>query len=556
MVSHEHLKEQLVSLALGELSEPARAEVRAHALECDQCRTELRRLERLLECAGRRKGMSADEALHASVQKDLFAAVRGETKSKTIARPVFRRAWVWRRIMTSSIAKMAVAAAVVVAAGLFGLSKFPASNSSRSWTPNLLSTACAAEEALFTGTKIVHVQNEIIVQAVGTDGAFPGLKEGWMPMCSLKPDGQLRMDQLKLPAAQESYVVTDHSWYDPVTGCFARVLKVGEAVVFGNAYDGRFIYNATATPGGAVQVASQAIAGGFQPPQSPAEYLGLAAGLKTALAQDDSLVQSVEPGTLADGTPVHIFKVGMPGPDGQLQGWWLFKVRDDDTTIAEKECVLLGQSRFLIRRVVTEPVDKPAISWSLSEVAGTGVPAAQPVSVAPDMVIPNVSVQHMVERAQFETYVFSTQPAWTGAVQIADCLDPATPGGRMFFLTARAEDHRHIVLVQSPTYNSFSGRVVKGGTLVYTSANGFKVWGGGPQKWFAQILLQSARAWIKDPPSEDRIGYILESPAGTFPALAINGPVTEEELHKLIDSLIPAKDYLKGRPAQEQEKKP
>jgi hypothetical protein len=336
-----------------------------------------------------------------------------------------------------------------------------------------------------------------------------------------------------------------------LTGCFARVLKVGEAVVFGNAYDGRFVYDATVGPGSAVQVAGQAIAGGFKPPQSPAQYLGLAAGLKTTLAQDDSMVQSVEPSTLADGAPVHIFKVGMPGPDGQLQGWWLFKVRDDDTTIAEKECVLLGRSRFLIRRVVTEPVDKPAIYWNLSEIAGASVPAAQPVSVTPDMVIPNVSVQHMVERAQFETYVFSTQPSWTGAVQITDCIDPVPPGGRMFFLTARAEDHRHIVLIQSPTYNNLSGRVAKGGTLVYTSPNGFKVWGGGPQKWYSQILLQSAQWFIKDPPSEDRIGYTLESPAGTFPALAINGPVTEEELHKLVDSLVPAKEYLQDQAGSE-----
>ena len=45
------------------------------------------------------------------------------------------------------------------------------------------------------------------------------------------------------------------------------------------------------------------------------------------------------------------------------------------------------------------------------------------------MVIPSVSVQHMVERAKFETYVFSAQPAWTGAVQITDAIDPASPAG-------------------------------------------------------------------------------------------------------------------------------
>ena len=89
------------------------------------------------------------------------------------------------------------------------------------------------------------------------------------------------------------------------------------------------------------------------------------------------------------------------------------------------------------------------------------------------------------------------------------------------------------------------GSLVKTGTLVYTSPNGFKVWGGGQSKWFAQILITSAASVIKDPPSENRVGYILESPAGTYPALAVNGELSDEELHRLIDSLIPAKDYIK-----------
>jgi hypothetical protein len=553
MANHEQIKDRLVSLVLGELSEAESAEVRTHALDCEECRTEWRHLERLLDVAGQRKGMSAQESLHESARNDLRAATRGETESKTIARPELRRAWVWRRIMTSSIVKMAVAAAVVVAAGLFGLSKLPTKEAGRSPVSHLLSTACAAEESLFAGTKIVHIQNEIIVQALGTPESVAELNEVWLPMCALKPDGQLQFNQLKLPAAAESYVVTDHSWYDPVTGCFTRVLKAGDAVVFGNSYDGRFIYDATTGPSGVVQVASQALAAGFQPPQSPAEYLGLAPGLKTALAQDDSMVQSVEQGTLADGAAAHIFKVGMPNPDGQVNSWWLFKVRDDDSTIAEKEFILFGRPRLLIRRVLTESVEAPGVSWNLNELEGTGAKAAQPISVTPDMVIPSVSVQHMVERAKFETYVFSAQPAWTGAVQITDCLDPAT-GGRGFILAARADDHRHLVLVQAPIYNITLGGVVKAGTLVYTSPNGFKVWGGGPQKWYSQILLQSAQWFIKDKPSEDRIGYVLESPAGTFPALAINGPVTDEELHKLVDSLVPAKEYLKSQPTQGQKK--
>lgn len=444
--------------------------------------------------------------------------------------------------MTSSIAKMAVAAAIVVAVTLFGLTRLPAPHGI-----GLLATACAAEEALFAGTRIVHIQNEIIVHARSAQEQTGEPNYTWIPMCSLKPDGQLQINQLKLAVAPESYVVTDHSWYDPVSGCFSRVLKAGEAVVFANAFDGRTIYGATMALEGTIQVVGQPVSEGFQPPQSPAEYLGIAPGLKTTLAGDDTSVQSVETGTLADGRPVTLFKVGTPNPDGQLIGWWLFKVLDDDSTIAEKEFVLSGRPQLLIRRVLSEPVDAPAVAWNLAGIEASPGRANPQVAITPDMVVPHVSVERMVERAAFETYVFSAQPAWTGAIDITDATDPASPGGRMFAMAARAEDGRHLVLVQSPTYNAMLGAVVKQGRIVYTSPNGFKVWGGGPQKWYSGILLQSAQYVIKDPPSEDRIGYVLESPAGTFPALAINGPVTDEELHRLVDSLVPATEYLKSQ---------
>lgn len=537
------MRRRLAGLALGELPEAQRSEVKAHVAECDRCRAELRQIEQLLDCAGRRKNLSADDSLNESARNRLFVAMHGEEKMETTARRGIRRAFAWRRIMTSSIAKLAVAAAIVVAVALFGLTRVSAPNGG-----SLLTTACAAEELLFAGKDIVHIQNEIIVYA-GSSDLPPGLDFVWLPMCPVKPDGRLQVNQLKLAAAPESYVVTDHSWYDPATGRFSRILKAGDAVVFANSYDGQFVYDATLAPEGVVQVVKQAISGAFKPPQSPAEYLGIAPGLKTALAQDDAMVQSVEQGALHDGKPGHIYKMGMPDPNGQpTNSYWLFKVRDEDSTIAEKEFVLLGRPRLLVRRVLTESVQAPTVFWNLAEIEGTGAKASPQVSITPDMVIPSVSVEHMVERAKFETYVFSTQPAWTGAIDLTDAMDPASPGGRMFAMAARAADGRHLVLVQSPTYNALLGKVVKQGQIVYTSPNGFKVWGGGPQKWYSGILLQSAQYVIKDPPSEDRIGYILESPAGTFPALAINGPVTDEELHRLVDSLTPAREYLSSRP--------
>ncbi len=549
MKNHESMKDRLVSLALGELSEREGCEVRAHVSGCDLCRAELVQIEQLLDCAARRKGLSADELLHESARDGLSAAAGKEKESDTTTRPSIRRVLTGSRTMTSSIVKLALAAAAVIAVAFFGLSTLPSANDGGY---SLLAKACAAEEGLFVGTEIIHIQNEIIVQA----GAGVGMGFVWLPMCSMKADGGLRLNQLKFATASESYVVTDHSWYDPATGHFSRILKTGDSVVFANSYDGQFVCDMNVASGGVVQVNRQAAAAAFKPPQSPAEYLGLAAGLATSLSQDDSMVQGVKESTLADGEPAHVYTVGMPDPDGRLQGYWLFKVRDEDSTIAEKEFVLQGRSQLLIRRVLTEPAQSPGVAWNLSELEGTVAQASQQVSITPDMVVQGVSVQHMVERATFETYVFSAKPAWIGEMEIIDCIDPASPGTRMFIMAARAEDGRHLVLVQSPTYNRLSGGFVKQGQVVYTSPNGFKVHGGGPQKWYSGILLQSAQYVVKDPPSEDRVGYILESPAGTLPALAINGPVTDEELHRLVDSLAPAAEYLKSHAGNGQQAQP
>jgi hypothetical protein len=476
-----------------------------------------------------------------------------------------------RTLMKSPISKLTAAAAIIILAVSF-LSWFsqqgePSHREGGFGGFTLLAKACAAEDAFFAGENIVHIENEIVVFPISQDDTssdspdssdfeekvkedFTELNASpnftWLPMCSLRENGQFQFNQLKLSTYIEPYVVVDEAWYEPETGCFARILKTGDRVVFANSYDGEFIYTSQIAPDGTLQLERKTVTSEFSPPQRPAEFFGMGAGLQSSIREDDPMVQGVEQGTLEDNSLVQIYKVGIPDPQDNLHAYWLFKVRQDDATIAEKEFIISGESQLLIRRVLTESVTEADISWSLAEIEGLqGITELDPrVSVMPDMVITDVSIQHMVERASFETYVFTRNPSWTGAFEIVDCIDPASLGQRMFIFASRADDGRHLVLVQSPTYNKMLGNFTKMSQLVYTSPNGFKVWGGGPQKWYSQILLSSARSAIKDPPSEDRIGFILESPAGTFPALAINGPLSDAELHNLIDSLIPAKDYL------------
>ena len=69
------------------------------------------------------------------------------------------------------------------------------------------------------------------------------------------------------------------------------------------------------------------------------------------------------------------------------------------------------------------------------------------------MVVLDVSVEHMVKKADYKTYLFSEAPSWAGDREITDCLDVATPPHRMFITTYRAKDSRHVVFLQSFTIN-------------------------------------------------------------------------------------------------------
>jgi len=410
----------------------------------------------------------------------------------------------------------------------------------------LLTRAAVAEEAIFNGKGIVHIVNEIVVKAV-TNPELAQMR--WLPVVSLEATGKLRFHQLRLPVKPgEEVTIADQAWYDPATRQFVRILMEADQLVFANSYDGDQVYSVEAGTTGALRIAGTPRSTDFRSPRSPAEFLGIAAGLPSALnEQDQSLVSSVGQTTLADGSPGRVVKVDFPrgGPEASNNTYLLFTIRTANDTIAEMEWCAEGESLLVIRRLKTETVEKPGVPWNL---AGIEVPAGEPnrpskVGIAPDMVVQDISIKRMIEKADFETYMFSSDPSWAGQRQITDILDLPSPPHRMFAITYRANDKRHVVLVQSYSYNKMLGPLVKTGKLVYESPKGFKVWSGPKDQWLAEILIQSARATIKDPPSKDCIGYALESPAGTFPCLAVNGPLSDSELHGLVDSLVPAKEY-------------
>ena len=557
--SCQNRHETIAALVMGELEPLAAEKIKKHIDTCQTCHSFYQELAKEEETI--RSTFKAIDDRSKMITKGLVLQLDKSPDRSLSEAPILPTIWGTSRFVKRT-AKIAAAAVIIIVVFLFSWLNLQhrSSNGMQSISYfSLLSQACAAEQALFHQDGIVHIVNEIIVYPAPANispqhneqselaNINSRLDYTWLPMCSLQATGKFRFNQLKLSTdIDQPYTITDHAWYDPDTGRFTRVLEMGEKVIFANSYDGEFVYTSQTVSNGTLQIVKESVAGNFSPPQNPAEFLGISAGLRSSLDEENSpLIQDVSEGTLEDGSPARVYKAGQPGPNGELRAYWLFKVRDDDNTIAESEFVIAGKTQLVIRRLLSESVETPEISWSLAEIKGQDhtTQESPKVAITPDMVIPNVSVKHMVERASFETYVFSTTPSWTSKPVITDILDIVSPPGRMYLITCRANDGRHVVLVQAKTYNKMLVSKIKECRLAYTSPNGFKLWRGGPEKWFAGILLNSARASIKDPPADDRTGCILESPVGTFPTLAINGPVSDEELHGLIDSLIPAKGY-------------
>ncbi|MBN1764072.1 MAG: hypothetical protein JW860_02350 [Sedimentisphaerales bacterium] len=475
----------------------------------------------------------------------------------------------WRLIMHSRIIKLTTVAAVfiIIFAVTWMSSQDPNGRESLS-AFTLVQQAFANERLYFNGDEIVHIVNEIIVypRPAVTDNRYDSLVENWglnpqqgesmktvlswldynwLPVCSMQANGEFRFHQLNLvPDEQLEYTVTDQAWYDPGSGRFIRVMQTEQKVFFANSYDGRAVYSYEKGPDNSLQVVSQPVSADFRPPQDPAGFLGLAAGLQNSLdEQNTHIIHTITDDTLPDGTPITTYKLGFEDIFGDVNTYWLSKVRDDNNTIAQMDFILAGYHLMTIRRVSTESVDTPAMAWDLAEMKQPDSRLQQEhgpqVVINPDMVIIDVSAGHMVEHADYETYIFAQKPYWTTEPMIVDCLDLPTPPHRMFSIVYNADSGRQVILVQAQTYNNIMGALTHFGPPIYTAPNGFKVHSGGPVKWWTNIILQSTDLT----PAEDRTGYVLASPAGTYPCLVINGPITEEELHGLIDSLIPASEY-------------
>jgi len=130
MNRHRQCNELLTAFVLGELDDRQAAQVREHLADCQECTQEVRRIEALLTQTERLRGLSVDESMCVSAGQQVLSAAepnRYNGHSKGFESPVVL---IWRIIMKNGFTKVAVAAAVVLAAFL-GLRLFTGDGSGK-----------------------------------------------------------------------------------------------------------------------------------------------------------------------------------------------------------------------------------------------------------------------------------------------------------------------------------------------------------------------------------------------------------------------------------------
>ncbi len=510
-------------------------ELADHLKSCPDCTNYYDQVKRTMEKLHPMKQVRATPNLKERIMSEILQHQLLEQKQTIRSNRSF---WYLKPVVATSFALLILLS--ILALDVLLPNQHPQNNSTDSTAFSLLSQAWANEQALFDSEGILHLINEILVPPIH-DAQLA--KARWFPLSALKADGGAHNHQLALPSEPgKGYTIHDEAWYDPAEHKFIRILSKKDKAFFATAFDGENIYDIDTDKEGRIN--QHPVSEAFKSPEKPENFLGVFPGFASQIMENDKTqFEFLEDATLENGVDVRVLQAVNPMPGSKVENAILFKIKQSDSTIAEIEWRINGSSYLIIRRKTTETVEMPRLPWNLDGIEILDNATASQPHIRKDMILMDVSVKHMVSRADFEAYVLSPQPAWTEKGIITDILDVANSPKRMFSITYRAADGRHVVIIQSEMYNKMMGNFTKNGKLVYKSTNGFKVWSTAMDKMGAMIALQSARATIGDAPSEHRTGYILESPSGTFPAIAINGKLTDDELHSLIDSFIAAKDY-------------
>ncbi|HTY64625.1 MAG TPA: hypothetical protein VMG30_20425 [Acidobacteriota bacterium] len=536
----DQVRDYLDSLLVKDPGLSAPAEVFAHIQTCQACAREYQNAQETFAALQLSCPIHAPNQLKEQIMSQVFDA--NVLYPSRPARVISSPSRFWFRVLVPAAA---VAAIVFFAIRLHHQPDHQPQRPREISASGFIAQAWAAEKSVFTREGIIHILNRIVVKAI-SDPELAKIR--WLPLVTLDGSGNIHFNQLHLSAEPgEEYTIDEDLWYESSTGNYMQILRDQGSLVFANSFDGKALYASERTTDGRLRIGAE-FTRDYRAPQNPALFLGIGSAFNGGLNEKNmALFSDQGTATLEDGTPVRVFMrkadAGSAGaPQPAQDSLLLFKIRDNNAVV-EIEWLVGGRSWLTIRRELVENVQAPDFPWKLSGLprfSSRGQRRKPEVAVTKDMVLPDASVKQMVEKSDSPVYLFNKKPAWTGDRNITDILDITNPPDRMFLVVYPAVDGRHVVLLFSSGFNKMFRGAKSDGQMIYESKNGFKVWTGSRGKWLGGILLRSAQGVTRSAPSEDVIGYVLESPQGTYPALGINGRITDDELHALVDSLVPA----------------
>ena len=516
--------------------DPPSAEWAEHRDECASCTEFEREMDHAISMLRSSRLPGASPGLKPTV---MARAAQIATEESRPGAPGNRSPWprpavLWPPLAVGAIALFVAAALLTEYARNRTFDRVPASA--------LVADAFAAEQRMFRETGIVHIVDEILIPPV-SDSVVASIR--WLPLMEVRASGTPIADQLVLatPPGRRSDA-RDESWYDLGTGRFARVIVRDGRPVFGNGYDGVAVYSFSTESS---TIERKPIAADFQPPAVAAGLLGMTAalpeGFERALPGEAKDVGRIR---LWDGTTGRAVRVDLSDARrGDPLPYLVFKIRRKDHTLAEMEWRTASESWLVVRRIRSEKVSAPLLSWDLKEIERfRTVPAkSEPpaLSILKDIVHADVTTQQMVEKAGFESYLVFPPPSWATEMHIMDILDLTAPPARMFGITYRATDGRHVVITQSRNQSEVLKPVLKW-PVIYTSPSGNRLHTLPDPGQIAKPLLEGSRWITNEGAAKDCVGYLVETPSGTIVPLAVNGRVSDEELHLLVDHLVPARD--------------
>jgi len=478
----------------------------------------------------------------------------------------------WRQIMRSPITR--IAAVVALGLGLIWICwQGPETQGGTPTMLSLLNAAAAAENAWFTGEQTVHIVNEIVVhtRADGKDlarmleelesdydeskrVAFTRLvlAQRWLPIYSLEPDGDLHLHKLELVDPQAAGAkVKDRIWYDPVSARYARILSRKDYIHFAHAFDGQQVHLAQRNDQGELVLRSVPVSAEFSPPQDPADFLGLAAGVRGILPEEGwaPLEERTQEATTA-GKTLRVYKLGFVDPWEKLDTYQLIYVDQQDQSIAKIECIVDQQPTLTIERLTVTQGNVPPAAWDLSALQETANDLDLGVTVQADSARVGLTIQEMVERTSFPVYTFARDPHGTRQREIVDVLDPASPLERMMITLYHTQVEGYVTMIQCRTVTRYVTTSLKNWQErgfdwhpIYTTARGFKLYdlhGLGGIDWVWETIYSQLK--VKGAPKQN--GYVFASPEGQYVLLGINGWMPSNELEQLADVLIPGEAYV------------